>query len=468
MTVSNTLTNKVVVAEDDADTRANLCDILEMEGYDVRAVGTCAEAVRAAADDHAIAVVLDRQMPDGLAEDWLDRFKGACPEAAVIVVTGYPGIDSAIACLRHGAEDYLLKPANPDALLASVRRVVRQRESKQLVREQKHRIRAILDTATDAIINIDRAGIIVELNAATERIFGYARSELLGKNIKVLMPSPYRQEHDGYIADFLRTGDPKIIGIGREVRGRRKDGSIFPMDLAVSEIREFGLFTGIVRDISHRKELERRLAESRDEERRRIAQELHDGVGGHLTGIGLLAKALQMKLQREKSPHAEEVRELVEDIRAAHEQVRRVSRGLLPVEPDPGGLQRALARLAGELAGDNGVDCRVVCESPVMIHDPQVAHQAYRIAQEAVSNAVRHGKPSAVTIKLAAQSGQVTMEVHDDGVGIDAGARRKAGMGLLTMMHRADAIGGALRVYRAGDEGGTIVSCTFSNGADSP
>src|SRR5262249_41008492 len=117
------------------------------------------------------------------------------------------------------------------------------------------------------------------------------------QNVGLLMPSPYREEHDGYLANYLATGVRKIIGIGREVRGRRKDGSTFPLDLAVSEIDHLRLFTGILRDITRRKELEREVMEVAALEQRRIGQELHDGVGQELTGLSLMADALARRLQ---------------------------------------------------------------------------------------------------------------------------------------------------------------------------
>jgi len=121
--------------------------------------------------------------------------------------------------------------------------------------------RAVVEAAIDAIIVIDRDGAIRSANKATERIFGYPLAELIGRNVKMLMPEPYAGEHDGYIANYLRGGERKIIGIGRDVAGRRQDGMVFPMYLAVAEAQVAGerIFVGIVRDISEPKESELRL-----------------------------------------------------------------------------------------------------------------------------------------------------------------------------------------------------------------
>ena len=121
--------------------------------------------------------------------------------------------------------------------------------------------RAVVEAAIDAIIVIDQTGSIRSANAATEQVFGYPVAELIGRNVKVLMPDPYAAEHDGYIANYIRTGQRKIIGLGRDVAGRRRDGTVFPMYLAVAEAEVAGerIFVGIVRDISERKESELRL-----------------------------------------------------------------------------------------------------------------------------------------------------------------------------------------------------------------
>jgi PAS domain S-box-containing protein len=128
-------------------------------------------------------------------------------------------------------------------------------------REGDEALRSVLDHVLDGIITIDDRALIHSFNPAAERIFGYQAAEALGQNVKMLMPEPYHSEHDGYLANYLRTGQPKIIGVGREVVGRRRDGSTFPMDLAVSQFRLHGksFFTGIIRDITERKRLEQEL-----------------------------------------------------------------------------------------------------------------------------------------------------------------------------------------------------------------
>ncbi len=136
--------------------------------------------------------------------------------------------------------------------------------AEMLLAESRTRYKAIFETVVDGIITIDESGRIEAFNPAAERIFGYTADEVIGRNVSLLMPEPYRSAHDGYLANYLQTGRAGVIGIGREVTGRRKDGSTFPMDLAVAEKNIAGRrrFNGIVRDISARKAVERRLQET--------------------------------------------------------------------------------------------------------------------------------------------------------------------------------------------------------------
>src|SRR5205085_10876439 len=133
---------------------------------------------------------------------------------------------------------------------------------------------------------------------AAQKMFGYTPAEVVGKNVTVLMPQPYKSEHDGYLNNYHKTGRKKIIGIGREVAAVKKDGTIFPIDLAVSEVRVGNdvTYTGIIRDITERKQLEKEILEISEREQRRIGQDLHDGLCQQLTGIAFLMQALQQKL----------------------------------------------------------------------------------------------------------------------------------------------------------------------------
>ena len=155
------------------------------------------------------------------------------------------------------------EPRNKTALLLIARDISAQRRAEVALHTSEERWRSVIDSAVDAIVVIDSRGIIEVFNRSAERMFGYGEAEVVGQSVNLLMPSPYKDEHDGYIANYLRTGQKKIIGIGREVVGQRSDGSTFPMHLSVGEMRigSEPHFTGILHDLTPRLELEARLRE---------------------------------------------------------------------------------------------------------------------------------------------------------------------------------------------------------------
>lgn len=360
-------------------------------------------------------------------------------------------------------------------------------------RQREDRLQTVLTTASDAIVRTDQAGTILSVNPATERMFGFRADELVGQNVRVLMPSPFREEHDTYIQRFLRTREPRIIGVGREVVARRQDGSTFPVDLAVSEVDHLGEFTGILRDISQRKELQRQVLEAAAAEKRRIGHELHDGTGQELTGLTLMARTLTDLLLASPRQEADgrwrvdeaplrQVRQIADRLVAgladAHRHVRELSRGLIPVQIEGEGLWAALQQLAASTNSAGAVRCRLDSPEPVSVARSLAATQLFRIAQEAVTNAQRHGRATEIVISLRSTAREIVLEIADDGIGIseppptpprpasvgdrpesgERGARIGAGVGLGIMQYRAGVIGGTLRVGRRA-KGGTLVRC---------
>jgi PAS domain S-box-containing protein len=332
--------------------------------------------------------------------------------------------------------------------------------------DSEQRLRAILQTAVEGIITIDERGIIESINPAAEHIFGWKAAEVIGKNVNILMPAPYQHEHDGYLRNYLKTGQAKIIGIGREVVGKRKDSSVFPMDLAVSEVRlaDRRLFTGFVRDISERKkaevrqaELTQEILEISDRERQRLGHDLHDGLCQQLAGIELMSQVLEQKLAAKSKADAARVAEIGKYVRKAIGQTRLLARGLSPVTLEAEGLMSALEELAGNTEKLFGIRCRFECASPVLIEDLAIGTHLYRIAQEAVSNAIKHGKAKNVVIRLEDKAG-TRLTIDDDGEGFSKKSSPGKGMGLRIMHYRAAMVNGSVSI-EPNKSGGVTVSC---------
>lgn len=312
--------------------------------------------------------------------------------------------------------------------------------------EKQRRVEAIVQTAVEGIITINERGIIDSFNQAAEKMFGYTAAEVIGQNVSILMPSPDRERHDSYIGNYLHTGQAKIIGIGREVVARRKDGTTFPMDLSVGEVRlgDRRLFTALVRDISERRQLEQAVANAAEQERARIARELHDGLGQQLGGLLFLMNGLHRDLQAAFAPQAETVAQLRDELSTAINQARNLSHELYAVPPQPDGLMQALDNLAERVSNSHGIASEFASDT-VLVHDPTVASHLYRVAQEAVHNALKHSRATRIEIQFTQQSDSVELRVRDNGIGFSPEADSH-GLGLRTMEQRARLIGGRLRV----------------------
>ncbi len=343
-------------------------------------------------------------------------------------------------------------------------------ELQDALQASEQRAAAIVETAVNAIITIDENCIIETANSATERLFGYKQDEIIGRNISMLMPQPYRDRHDSYVRNYLRSGVKRIIGIGREVVGMRKDGSVFPIDLSVGEaVLPSGrrIFTGIIRDLTERKALEDKILHISEEEQARIGQDIHDDLCQQLAAIGCLAKVAQKSLNKSGSPEARSLEEIVRLVSRANTRARETSRGLMPVVLDVNGLMAALEELADNTARAYEIACDFRYDNPVQVNDNKTSVQLFRIAQEAVSNAVKHGQARRVDIHLARQSGNIVLTVRDDGVGIPDKPGKGTGMGLLTMNHRAQMMGGTIQVSPR-NGGGTQVICSVPAPAKNP
>ncbi len=323
---------------------------------------------------------------------------------------------------------------------------------------------AVLATAVDAIIVIDGRGIVESFNHAAEHMFGYSADEVIGRNIGLLMPEPYRREHDGYLQRYQETGQRHIIGVGREVIALRKDGTTIPVDLAVSELAWEGqqYFVGMLRDLTERKRLEREILTISEDEQQRIGRDLHDDLGQQLTGIAFMSKVLQRSLAKRDMPEEADAQKITNLVEQAIRHTRRLIRGLSPIDMDGLSLLDALQRFVDDTRETFDIACRLEWTQDVTINDPDVKTHLYRIVQEATHNAIRHGKAEHIAIRVESSEQRVTLSVIDDGRGLPDDYKDTQGVGLRNMGHRARILGADLSISPVPEPGrGVVVTCTF-------
>jgi two-component system CheB/CheR fusion protein len=359
------------------------------------------------------------------------------------------GRTAAIATTEHDITDRKQAQARLEAEVA---------RQTAILREQQQRLRAILNSPDDAIITCDQGGIIESVNSATERMFGFTTSELIGQNVKTLLMPAFEAAHDVHLQNFLNSGEQKPGGLAREVTARRKDGSFFPVELAVSEVENYRLYTGILRDASKRKALERQVLEIAELERRRIGTELHDQVGQELTALGLLSGGLLEAAKAHAEPDSETLRKISQGIQRVLRQVRGISRGLVPIEVNAQGLTDSLKELVEQLDQTSPARCSFYCDPPAAVDNDIQAQHLYLITGEACTNALRHGTPEHIEVSLLARDGRLVLRIADDGTGVPD--QFHDGLGIRLMRNRARLVNASLTILPA-EPKGTQVVCTL-------
>jgi PAS domain S-box-containing protein len=335
------------------------------------------------------------------------------------------------------------------------------KRTEEALQEERNVVSAILHTVGALVVVLDPEGRIVRFNRACEQTAGYSFAEVRGKYFWDLCVIPEEAERFKIIVEQLRMDhsakDYETSWVTRD--GARRliawSSTVLP---GGDGQPAYLIATGI--DITERKRLEKAILEISADEQRRIGQDLHDGLGQHLTGIAFMTKVQEQKLAEKGLTEAAEAARIVKLVNEAINKTRELAHGLLPVVAESQGLMSALKRWAVEVEDVFNISCQFHCDSPALIHDAIMSTHLYRIAQEAVNNAMRHGHASEIRITLSTGNEHGTLVIEDDGNGLLETPANHSGMGLQIMNYRARMIGGSLTVQSRKIRG-TVVTCVF-------
>ncbi len=330
-------------------------------------------------------------------------------------------------------------------------------DRKRAEQAQAH-LAAIVESSSDPIISQSLDGIVNTWNRAAELLYGYSSAEMIGQSILRLFP-PDRVAAEEHILSRVRAGQ----SVERYETVRiAKDGRHIPVSLTISPIKDSaGKIIGaskVVRDITERLRLQREILEISDREKARIGQDLHDSLCQLLVRTAFACDLLEQEITDKSSPQAVRASKISLLLDDAITQARNIARGLYPVNLGAEGFDPALKALCADIGHEFNISCELVCRVPVLVEDGAVAMHLYRIAQEALTNAVKHAECTRIVVGLVDGKTAITLTIADDGVGIERVSRSHQGLGLQIMNYRARLIGASLEVANC-KTGGALVRC---------
>lgn len=334
--------------------------------------------------------------------------------------------------------------------------ITESRKSEESLRESERNLNYFFDNAPIGLQWLGKDGKILRANEAQLNLLGHEFDSYLGHSLNEFECEP------GMADEMLQSLATQAIIHNFRTRLKHRDGSVRHVVIDANSLwsgKQFVHFSMFTRDITLRVDLERQLLDISEREHRRMAQDLHDDLGQILTASIHLSSALQKRLEAKSLAETAEATRVLSLLDKALSQTRSLARGLHPVPAEPNGLMSALEELARRTTELFDCACHFDCPSPVMMADNVTATHLYRIAQEAVTNAIKHGKPKNIGIGLAQIGDRIRIVVEDNGRGIPEKPSKNTGMGLRIMRYRTGIIGGSLEIENPAS-GGTSVICS--------
>lgn len=343
---------------------------------------------------------------------------------------------------------------------AIARDITSIQQAHRKARESESRAQAIFQSAAQAILIVDAAGKIVAVNPATRAMFGYFPDELMGKPVELLVPQEFRSGHKAHRDGFFRSPQARPMGLGLELRARHKDATEFFVEISLSfiESAQGPLGVAFVSDISRRRadeqairqqredlrNLSARLMTAQDDERRRIARDLHDDLSQQLAFLAMDLGRAGMNPAAQRM--ASELRPL--QLRAAEisQAVRRISHELHPSVLDDIGLEAALEQYCEEFEQRSGIATHFTSRNVPESLRPEVARSIYHIAQECLHNVSKHARTAEVSVTLEFADNLLRLLVKDQGVGLRVDRPGTKGIGFVAMKERANLVNGRLSI----------------------
>jgi len=455
----------ILIVDDDRGLLRLIEKALLREGFATATAYSGKDALAWLARHEADLLLLDLKLQDIEGEELVRQLSEVPRRIPFVIITGQGDERVAVEMMKRGARDYLVKDADFLQFVPEVvKHVLEQIGTERRLAEAEARVNlveSVVERGFSAVLIGDAAfpdPRVLYVNPSFTQLTGYAPEQVVGQPLSALsgltaVQERLRQglsEEERFLEGFstYQTAAGERWGEWRVGPVRDKNGCITH-------------WLVILRDMTERKRLEKEILEISDREQRRIGQDLHDGLCQQLAGIEFMSQALGQKIAGRSKADAARVGEIAGHVREAIRQTRLLARGLSPVTLESEGVMPALQELAANTEKMFAVACRFECDPPVLVSNPVVATHLFRIAQEAVSNAIKHGKAGHILIRLTRRNGRAMLLVSDDGAGFSEADPKQEGMGLRIMQSRAGMIGGTL-VMDNNPEGGARIVCAVA------
>jgi signal transduction histidine kinase len=338
--------------------------------------------------------------------------------------------------------------------------IAERRSAQEALRQSEEKNRALISAIPDWMVRINRSGQVIDFKGPQSYFGADPAWNLPAQRLATLLLRRLPKQPSDYVEGVLSTQEPQIF----EFQYPAKEGARHLEARIVGTGRDEVL--ALIRDITERKRLEGEIAEIRNREQQRIGQDLHDGLGQRLTAIGFLAKSLEFRLAQDGLPAAAEAAKIGTMVADAVAETRRLAKGLIPLDLEGNDLGTALQDLALNFAAYYPTPVCFESSGPVTVVDPIVARDLFRIAQEAINNALKHAKSRRVDVTLEETTAGLSLTIKDDGVGLDPQIAMQKGLGLQIIQYRAKRIGAAVHFGRS-ETGGTQIVCTLPHRPES-
>ncbi|MEZ4416031.1 MAG: PAS domain S-box protein [Gemmatimonadota bacterium] len=414
--------------------------------------------------------VVGRRLEDVLSAELVEVLGGHCGAGGTATVVQEISLSGA-----KGPIDFRVSPTairdrlgRPVGCFAVLTDITERKRAEAILRRNERKFRVLIENALDVISVLDRDARVVYESPSIEQKLGFKPEELIGRNaLEFVHPDDAGRVIAALQAGFMNPGEPQSA----EFRFLNADGE-WPILEAVGQGLQDEVEPGWAlvvnsRDVTEHRRLEREVLEISDREQRRLGRDLHDGMGQMLVGARFHASAIERRLRKEGRSEADAVAALGALLDDAHAQARALARGLTPLSLDERGLDAALTDLAGDAERILGIQVDVALPEPELVRDLNVATHLYRIAQEAISNAARHGRATVANLALGSSQNEVQLTVVDDGCGFALDSAPPGGMGLRIMRYRTRIMHGVLDIESEPGQG-TTVRCRIAQDTAAP